>query len=140
MITHPGARTRALYMWEKKVIHPHEIQLDAGRLSTILQFLWTFEGRWCDRRPLLNISDTDKISTCQGRRLITLTRSDMEFTTISHEFVHARGFGSFKNPHNVAFVKFWISLMAMYGAQYYTHKSITDYTFLHSEMKRIKLL
>lgn len=111
MTTHPGSRTRALYLWESE---------DLKRRCGVRQ-LGLIEARWIANRfslrygrrerwatwwqsPHIEVRDVKADPCAYGRSLVVLTRQDSLNVTLLHELVHIRGFGSHANPHSCGFV------------------------------------
>ena len=117
MITHSGARTRALYMWEcsdlKRRDGVHQVVEYRLRIVIAVRFYMRFYSQtsnlmfpWLLWRyiPRVEIRQIKGNPYCQGRSLIVLTMEDHLNVTLIHELVHSLGYGSDRNPHNRAFV------------------------------------
>lgn len=115
-ITHPGARTRALYGWEECDLKHRSGVRAVWFPSLIVRSFWY---RFRVTR-LLNGSPPAPpriewkdggAPECIGRSLIRLPHDERLNITLIHELVHALGFGSYPNPHNRAFVKQYIKAL-----------------------------
>ena len=116
MITHPGARTRALYKWEKDEIdnRPGNRTLSSAGMGTAIACeVWDM---WNCSRPIPRVllRDSKGHPYCQGYSLIVLTYEDCLVSTLLHELVHARGFGVPGNFHTVGFVQAYINVLGNY--------------------------
>lgn len=109
MITHPGARTRALYMWEANDL----IKRDSfpGLKFYNNYIVYAFPRNFLMKVPSLEIRKMSGQSYCQGRSKIVLAHHDCSVVTLLHELTHARGFGSIRNPHSRGFVLAYIEML-----------------------------
>lgn len=117
MITHPGARTRALYKWEHE-----EIDLrcnnkpinDLNEAVLIAYGIW--KSYWNVQRPIpvISINHKNGGSECNGYSHIRLATNNHLTSTLLHELTHARGYGTPTNFHTVGFVKCYINVLSFY--------------------------
>lgn len=116
LIKHPGARTRALYRWEREEIDARSKKWRMPKRS-LLRFserVWEELG-WHQRHgaPAIVIRECS-ISACYGRSLIVLRPCDMHPAVVLHELAHARGYGEGAVMHPVSFVLKVIELYSYY--------------------------
>lgn len=117
MITHAGSRTRAIYRW-----HDEDLRLREGvwrssraNLYMIRDLLWS---RFESYRPLpsMSLNSRTKESYCIGYSQIVIAEKEADSVIVTHEVVHALGYGSPTNPHSrgyaLAFIK---ALAAVHG-------------------------
>lgn len=111
MITHPGARTRALYIWENDDLDrrlPARMRFVNRR--NISRIVRKFKYRVAP--PSVRITQSKGHPYCLGWKEIMLTMQNRRKNTLVHELTHARGFGSLDNPHSVGFVRAYIDALA----------------------------
>ena len=116
MITHPGSRTRALYLWESDDLKRRR---GVRQLRCIedyalaLRFMWRYRkgDNWVSCVPRIDIRDLKGDPRCYGRTEIVLTRQDHLNITLLHELTHALGYGSPDNPHSRGFVLKYIAAL-----------------------------
>lgn len=115
MITHAGARTRSLYMWEKDDLDKRvKERLTIEQMQRFANKVWRLEG-WESRQSTPTIHSTkSELSYCLGRADIFMNRIGSQRVTLIHELVHARGFGSAHNPHSVGFVITHLEMLSNY--------------------------
>jgi len=127
-------------MWENRCVGPYLKLLNHYDIVIAAHTIWESFQLPLHKLPVIEIKNVP-ISYCLGRGLIVLKPADMEFLTLAHELVHARGFGSVKNPHNVGFVKNYAVCLDRFSNTYL--KTITNRTnaiYFYNEMRRINLL
>lgn len=119
MIVHPGARTRALYAWERE-LHWREGNFALRSTSEAqrrTEEAWDAMGwrSWEDTPTVELVSrSTTSYAACWGRRQVELNRNsptERTFLALIHELVHARGFGRSWNQHTVGFVLCYLQAM-----------------------------
>lgn len=116
MIVHPGARTRALYVWEGEDLDHTFSRWSLGELCSLARLIWKKE-KWdrYQRMPGIHYVEQKGLPYCFGRSDIFITGEEWLMpTVIVHELTHAKGFGSYDNPHSVGFVKANIHLLSRY--------------------------
>lgn len=74
---------------------------------------------WVERQQCPNVwlkYNVSKMAHCYGRADIYLTFKENNNTrlTLIHELVHARGYGSERNPHTIEFVRMEIVLLCRF--------------------------
>jgi hypothetical protein len=115
MITHAGARTRAVYKWEDDLLllrsaGGNQKVKSVGQAQLIVNRIWDREGMR-SKPPKVVIKDHKGYPNyCDG--VITLTDSNRWVLTLVHEVAHATGVGPSFNHHSKAFVKKFINLLA----------------------------
>lgn len=108
MITHPGARTRALYKWESEDLLNRTgagSKINIWTAQTVRDFLW-FKFANKRQMPSIRIAywPNNEMSFCQGYSQITLYPDGHNLVVLTHEVVHALGYGSRGNVHSRGFI------------------------------------
>lgn len=105
MITHAGARTRALYMWEETDL---ELRKGVKTIKTITQAVYMINSLEPSWRGIIEITGIHNF--CKGRKHIRIASNEVDLMVV-HELTHAIGYGSPSNPHNRAFAMNYIKMM-----------------------------
>lgn len=129
IINHPGARTRALYMWEAEQLEPATMKVTRGRAKMVTDHFWADKK---SKRPTVKVRRFKGLSYTEGRAEIHLNERNATETTLIHELVHACGYGSEQNPHSVGFVKHYLKMLTKY--------CFLSNEFLIREAKRRRLI
>ena len=113
MITHAGARTRALYAWEQDDLEKRLTErLTVKQMQQYANEFWCYEN-WDsrERTPTLHYT-REAVAYCWGRSDIFMTRRQAHRVVLIHELVHARGYGGIgSNAHTVGFVRTYLTLL-----------------------------
>lgn len=112
VITHPGARTRALYAWERE-LYEHVDCYDfvcKDEAQAYLNVVWHNEFR-TKPQPRLDFRPTTLGRPCANNEEITLLHMGRSNLHMLHEICHSAGYGSHVNPHSVGFVNAYIILL-----------------------------
>jgi hypothetical protein len=115
VITHPGSRTRALYLWESDDLkrRPGVRQLRLCEdIILALRFSFHFPIARREGMPSISSRDLKGDPRCYGRSEIILTRQDHLNITLLHELTHALGYGSPDNPHSRGFMLQYIDALS----------------------------
>jgi hypothetical protein len=116
MITHVGARTRALYAWEQDDLEVRiKERLTVEQMQKFANKVWRLE-KWDANESVPTIhSYRGKQAYCYGRADIYMPRRQSCRVVVLHELVHARGYGNKgNNQHTVGFVNVYLRVLHTY--------------------------
>src|SRR5688572_27675922 len=114
LITHPGARTAALYDWETKelMLGKHNPRFTLAECRKFAADFWLWSGRKRERCPTVDITLEHDLSFADGRASIVLNFHECGPVVLTHELVHAKGYGQGRAVHPVSFVREYIECLA----------------------------
>ena len=111
MITHAGARTRALYSWEETDIQHRD---GIKRINDITDYR-NIADQLGFSVPKIEIHPgVHYYPFCEGRTRIVMTGTNNFNYTFIHELAHFDRGGTSKNCHTVGFVRKYIRLLVRY--------------------------
>lgn len=115
LLKHPAVRTRVLYEWETQNLYldKRNTRFDQKMAEKFAVDFWKWEGRVDQKCPLIAIQFAE-YSWCKGRNNVVLAVHDSGPVVLTHELVHAKGYGAGKSMHSVSFVREYIRCLSRF--------------------------
>lgn len=116
LIHHPAARTRTLYRWETEelMLGRHNPRFTLAECRKFASDFWWRNGRRSEKCPTVDISLVGDLSFAEGRASIVLNFHECGPVVLTHELVHAKGYGQGRLIHPVSFVRVYIDALARF--------------------------